>query len=71
MSRVSKFVLPMRTVVSRSNAVPLRRRTRALFVEVLNYAVSVSYWRSARRRLGGGTAQRMEGACELILVGTR
>jgi len=70
MSRVSKFVLRLRTTVSRSNAVPPRRMT-ALFVEVVNYALSVSYWRSAHRRLGDGTAQRIEGACKLILIGTR
>ena len=70
MSRVSKFVLRLRTTVSRSNAVPPRRMT-ALFVEVVNYALSVPYWRSAHRRLGDGTAQRIEGARKLTLIGTR
>ena len=71
MSRVSKFVLRLRTTVSRSNAVPPRRSMTALFMEVVNYALSVSYWRSAHRRLGDGTAQRIEGACKLTLIGTR
>jgi hypothetical protein len=69
MSRVSKFVLRIRTTVSRSNAVPPRRRMTALFVEVVNYALSVSYGRSAHR--GDGTAQRIEGARKLTLIGTR